>query len=267
MDDQSVHSRNIKLTIAFDGTEYSGWQRQNNAPTIQAEIEKKLGVMTGEDIVVHGAGRTDAGVHALGMTAHFKTSSLIACHAFQSGLNSLLADSIKILHVEDVDKDFHSRISARAKIYQYFFSTAELILPHRRFYCAHFPGPFDLDRSRLCLPYICGNNDFSSFEAVGSRDKAKITGRGATRQIFSVKLELIDPRMQEYIFEICGDGFLRKMVRNIIGTIIEVGQNRMEIENFVRLFELRDRAMAAPTAPACGLFLKNVFYDECWNAA
>ncbi|OKY76767.1 MAG: tRNA pseudouridine(38-40) synthase TruA [Desulfobulbaceae bacterium DB1] len=258
----SVHCRNIKLTVAFDGTDYAGWQRQNNAPTVQAALEKKLAVMTGENIVVHGAGRTDAGVHALGMTAHFKTSSAITCHAFQQGLNSLLAASIKILRVEDVSEDFHSRISAKAKIYQYFFSTGSLILPHRRLYCAHLPGPFDLDRACRCLPFIRGSKDFSSFEAVGSRDRAKVGGRGATRHIFSATLQINESCMDEYVFEICGDGFLRKMVRNIIGSVIEVGRNRMEVEDFVRLFELRDRAMAAPTAPACGLFLKNVFYDD-----
>lgn len=267
MGEQSVHLRNIRLILSFDGTDYSGWQRQSNARTIQGELEEKLAMMTGEKIVLHGAGRTDSGVHALAMTAHFVTRSAIACSSFRSGLNSLLADSIKVMQVEEADASFHSRISARAKIYQYYFTTAAIVAPHRRLYCAHLPGDFDLEAARRCLPYIVGRHDFSCFEATGSRDTAKIGGRGAWRQIFAVSLTPLAGPGPEYLFEICGDGFLRKMVRNIVGTLIEVGQQRMRVADFAVLLRQGDRSLAGPTAPACGLFLKQIYYDESWSAA
>lgn len=218
--------------------------------------------MTAETITLHGAGRTDAGVHALAMTAHFSTGSTIDSDAFKRGLNSLLPDSIKILLMEDVTESFHSRISAKAKLYRYFFSTEPIMPPHRRLYCSQLPGDFDLKRARQCLPYILGNHDFSSFEATGSRDLNKIGGRGAIRNILSVSLVPIETSPPEFLFEICGDGFLRKMVRNIVGSVIAVGQNRMDVEHFAALFKLKDRSLAAPTAPPCGLFLKKVFYEK-----
>ncbi|MBU0908459.1 MAG: tRNA pseudouridine(38-40) synthase TruA [Proteobacteria bacterium] len=267
MGEQSVNLRNIRLTLSFDGTEFSGWQRQTSARTIQGDLEEKLAMMTGEKIVIHGAGRTDSGVHALAMTAHFATYSSIACSSFRSGLNGLLTDSIKVMQVEEVDSSFHSRISARAKVYQYFFTTEKIVPPHRRYYCAHLPGDFDLEKARECLPLLLGRQDFSCFEATGSRDKRKIGGRGAWREIFSVSLTPVESPSPEYLFEICGDGFLRKMVRNIIGTLIEVGQQRMSVSDFADLLQKKDRSLAGPTAPACGLFLKKVYYDESWLAA
>ncbi|MBI4792463.1 MAG: tRNA pseudouridine(38-40) synthase TruA [Deltaproteobacteria bacterium] len=262
MGHHSVQLRTIKLTLSFDGTDFSGWQRQRNARTVQGELEEKIAVMTGEKCVIHGAGRTDAGVHALAMTAHFATGSSLSCSVFRRGLNGLLADSIKILMVEEVDPSFHARISARAKVYQYFFSTGEIVPPCRRFYCAHLPGPFDLERARQCLPHLLGLRDFAGFEAAGSRDRTKIGGRGALRRIFSASLSPVLNPAPEYLFEICGDGFLRKMVRNIVGTLIEVGQHRMDITDFANLLLLKDRSQAGPTAPACGLFLKEIYYDE-----
>ncbi|MBI5559173.1 MAG: tRNA pseudouridine(38-40) synthase TruA [Deltaproteobacteria bacterium] len=267
MGKQPLNLRNVKLTLSFDGTSFSGWQRQKNARTIQGELEDKLAIMTGEQTVVHGAGRTDAGVHALAMTAHFATSATISCFAFRRGLNSMLAESIRVQQVEDVDLSFHSRISARAKAYQYFFTTDELLPPCRRLYCAHLPGPFDMDRVACCLPYILGQHDFTSFEATGSRDREKTCGRGAIREIFAVSLSPVARPAREYVFEICGDGFLRKMVRNIVGTLIEVGQQRMTVNDFAGLLARKDRNLAGPTAPACGLFLKKVYYEEGCPAA
>jgi tRNA pseudouridine38-40 synthase len=264
MGEESVDLRNIRLTLSFDGTDFSGWQRQKNARTVQGDLEEKLAMMTGEQIVIHGAGRTDSGVHALAMTAHFATGSAISCLSFKSGLNSLLQDSIKIAQVEDVASSFHSRIAAKAKIYQYFFSTGEIMLPHRRLYCAHMPGSFDLEAARQCLPFILGRHDFSCFEAVGSRDRGKKGGRGAVREILHVSLSPVENPEPEYLFEICGDGFLRKMVRNIVGTLVGVGQRRMNVAEFAALFRTGDRSQAGPTAPACGLFLKKVYYDESW---
>lgn len=258
--------RNIKLTISFDGTSFSGWQRQRNAPTIQGVIEEKLALMTGEKICIHGAGRTDAGVHARAMTAHFASSATIPCHGLLKGLNSLLPDAVRIMAVEDVPASFHARMSARAKVYRYFFSTAAVVPATRRLYCAHYPGLFALTEVRECLEVVKGVHDFTSFEASGSRDRDMIGGRGAVREIYSLSLTPVDRQQEEYLFEICGDGFLRRMVRNIVGTLIEVGQNRLTVSGFADLLQKRDRSLAGPTAPACGLVLQKVYYEENWPA-
>ncbi len=264
MENTILQLRAIRLTLAYDGTGFCGWQRQKNDRTVQGELEEKLTRMTGEKIVLHGAGRTDSGVHALAMTAHFSTRSVISCASFKSGLNSLLDNSIKITEVKEVDSSFHSRIAAKAKIYQYYFSTEDIILPHRRLYCAHLPGSFDLERARQCLPFILGKHDFSCFEAVGSRDRGKKGGKGAVREILHASLAYFENPAKEYLFEICGDGFLRKMVRNIVGTLVEVGQKRMNADQFASLLRKGDRSEAGPTAPACGLFLKKIYYDKSW---
>lgn len=259
--------RNIKLTISYDGTSFSGWQRQQNAPTIQGAIEEKLALMTGEKICIHGAGRTDAGVHARAMTAHFASTTTIPCHGLLKGLNSLLPDAVRIMSVEEVSASFHARLSARAKVYRYFFSTAAVVPATRRLYCAHYPGYLALTEVRECLEVIKGVHDFTSFEASGSRDRDRVGGRGAVREIYSVSLTPVDSQQEgEYLFEICGDGFLRRMVRNIVGTLIEVGQNRLTVTGFADLLQKKDRSLAGPTAPACGLVLLKVYYGENWSA-
>lgn len=176
--------RKIKLIIAFDGTGLAGWQRQTNAVTVQGEIEKKLKVMTSEDVFLHGAGRTDAGVHSLAMPAHFVTGATIPTAAFKRGLNSLLPNAIRILSADDVPDSFHARIGAHVKIYRYYFTTAEVCLPARRLYCAHVPAMRSIEKIEQSLPLLKGVHDFSSFEAVGSRDVTREGGRGAIREIF-----------------------------------------------------------------------------------
>lgn len=253
--------RKIKLIIAFDGTGFAGWQRQPNAVTVQGEIEKKLKVMTSEEVFLHGAGRTDAGVHSLGMPAHFTTETTIPAAALKRGLNSLLPNAIRILSVEDVPDSFHARISAHVKIYRYYFTMAEVCLPTRRLYCAHVPGLRSIEQIEQCLPLLKGVHDFSSFEAVGSRDSAREGGRGAVREIFFVTVNCLDENKAEWYIDVCGNGFLRKMVRNIVGTLFEVGYSRMTVDDFSTVLEARDRNVAGPTAPACGLFLKKVYYE------
>jgi tRNA pseudouridine38-40 synthase len=254
--------RKIKLIIAFDGTVFAGWQRQTKAVTVQGEIEKKLKVMTSEEVLLHGAGRTDAGVHSLAMPAHFVTEATIPAAAFKRGLNSLLPNSIRILSVEDVPDSFHARIGAHVKIYRYYFTTAEVCLPTRRLYCTHVPAMRSIKQIEQCLPFLKGVHDFSSFEAVGSRDLTREEGRGAVREIFSATVNCLDENNAEWYIDICGDGFLRKMVRNIVGTLFEVGYGRMTVNDFLTVLNARDRNIAGPTAPACGLFLKKVYYEK-----
>ena len=218
--------RNIRLQIAFDGTHYSGWQRQNNAPTIQGAIEDALATMTTARVRLHGAGRTDAGVHARGMVANFATNATIPCEGFLAGLNSMLSTDIRILGVNEVPLEFHSRYSATGKTYCYSLFTGSVQLPSERLYCSHIPGELVPNRIRECLEYIRGTHDFSSFEGSGSRD----TKHG-------------------------------HMVRNLVGTLIEAGRKKITPRQFLSVLESRDRTQAGPTAPSCGLTMTKVWYE------
>lgn len=250
--------RNLKLTIAYDGTEYSGWQRQHTAVTIQGEIEKVLSRLCNTHIDLHGAGRTDAGVHALAMIAHFHTDSNITAPDFKRALNSILPGAIRITASEEVDNSFHSRFSATAKTYFYTIETAPVQDPFNRLFALHFPQQLDTEKINTCLNILTGTHDFASFEASGSRDTTLTTGRGSVRTIFTATLEKISPTSYRFTFK--GDGFLRHMVRNLVGTLLDVGRGRTTVEGFTTILAAKDRASAGPTAPAHGLFLQKVSY-------
>jgi tRNA pseudouridine38-40 synthase len=252
--------RTLLLLLAFDGTDFSGWQRQKGDTTIQGEIEAQLARMTGRAVTLHGAGRTDAGVHALGMTASFETDSAIPCQGFLKGLNSLLPPAIRILAVEEKEPGFHARFSARGKSYLYHLSCGGVGLPTRRLYTCHVSRPLALPPMRQCLALLVGEHDFAAFEAVGSRDLAYAGGRGSVRTIFRAELTVGAGLEPDLTIELAGDGFLRHMVRNIVGTLLEVGLGRMSPEDFAAVLAGRDRAAAGATAPARGLFLKEVYY-------
>lgn len=251
-------SRNIRLLVSYDGTAFSGWQRQRHDPTIQEEIERCLSLMTRENVDLHGAGRTDAGVHAEGMVAHFTTNSGITCHNFLRGLNSMLPGAIRILDSTEVDADFHSRFSAIGKRYQYKIFTGKIQPPQLRLYSLHINSDLYLPAIRQCMDQLEGTHDFASFENSGSRDKSICTGRGSVRTIY--KAELIEEPPFGLILQFTGDGFLRNMIRNLVGTLLEVGRKKRSVEEFAVVLQAKDRTMAAATAPAHGLFLKEVFY-------
>lgn len=254
--------RNIRLLIAFDGTAYNGWQRQQHVPTIQGALEDKLHILCGEPVKVHGAGRTDSGVHALGMVAHFQTSAAHPLSAFTNGLNSLLPFDIRILEVCEAPMDFHSRFFALAKTYRYDFFTGRLMLPTDRLYQAHLPCSFNLEAVQQCLQTLIGRHNFASFEASGSRDRLHKEGRGATRTIFQTDCKPKDKQLERWSIHITGDGFLRHMVRNLIGTLWFVGQEKISPSEFTGILHARNRCLAGPTAPACGLFLEQIYYDK-----
>lgn len=254
----SSQRRNIKLVIGYDGTEFSGWQRQKHDRTIQGEIEQRLTLMTGEQIDLHGAGRTDGGVHAEGMVANFLCDSTLPCRDLFRGLNSLLPGAIRIYRVEEAEPDFHARFSAIGKQYQYTIYTGLVQPPQLRLYSLHITGKIDTMAIDDCLRLIEGSHDFSSFENSGSRDKSNCSGRGATRTIS--KAELIMPLPCRLIFQFTGDGFLRNMVRNLVGTLLEAGRGKFPPEKFGEILAAKDRTMAGPTAPAHGLCLNTVFY-------
>ena len=252
--------RNIKLILAYDGTNYAGWQRQKNAATIQEVVEKKIQVMTGEHPVLHGAGRTDAGVHALGMAANFHTGAAIPVAGFREGLNSLLPEDVRIVEAHEMFPRFHARIDAKGKVYFYNVTAGPLQLPTERLYSAHIRDRLNLADMRACLSLLTGTHDFSSFEASGSRDLGYKKGRGAVRTIFSAALKEFDTAPQTLRLILSGDGFLRHMVRNIVGTLIEVGLGKLTVSMFAQVLAAKDRTMAGPTAPAKGLFLQEVIY-------
>ncbi len=254
-------TRNIRLLIAYDGTHFSGWQRQKNVPTVQGAIENCLAVITREHVHLQGAGRTDAGVHALGMTANFRTTARIPCPGLLKGLNSMLDPAIRILAAEEAEEDFHSRRSATGKTYRYTIFTGRIQSPLERLYTAHFPMHPNAEAIRLALHHIVGSHDFSSFEGSGSRDVTRTIGRGGVRTIYRAEFLAGTGRADIWFFRFTGDGFLRHMVRNLVGSLLPVGQGKITPDAFAALLGSQDRRLAGPTAPAHGLVLEQVFYE------
>ncbi len=251
------------MLIAFDGTGYCGWQRQKNGLSIQEELERVLSIICNADTILHSAGRTDAGVHAHGMSAHFTTTSRVDCPALQKGLNSLLPDAIRVLESSDQPADFHARYSALAKTYQYTIYSGKVLPPDRRLYTHHLRYDMDLNTIKYCLSELVGTHDFSSFEAAGSRDRSYTDGRGAVRTIY--RTELVEPEDSYLQMVFTGDGFLRHMVRNIAGTVLEVGGGKRSAEEFVEILRSKDRNRAGATAPSNGLSLLKVHYQKDWD--
>lgn len=253
--------RNIRLLITYDGSGYCGWQRQQQGEaTVQETLEIRLTQLCSEPITLHGAGRTDAGVHALGMVAHFHTNATVPLVAYHRGLNALLPPDIRILGAEQAPPDFHSRFSAYAKTYRYDFSTGPVQLPSNRLYQAHYPGPFNPGRLQTAFSHLVGTHDFSSFERSGSRDKQATTGRGAVRTLTRASCVPSLGTADQWSLRFTGDGFLRQMVRILTGTLIQIGQGKRGIDAMPAILAARDRTASGPTAPACGLFLEQIHY-------
>lgn len=254
--------RSVRLVIAFDGTVYKGWQRQKSVPTIQGVLEKNISLLCAEPVSLHGAGRTDAGVHALGMIAHFHTNAARPLSTFRHGLNSLLPTDIRILEATNVPMNFHSRYSALGKTYRYDFFTGKIMPPVRRLYETHFPCSFDLPDVQQCLKLLIGTHDFASFEGSGSRDPLKNKGRGPVRTIFRADCKPVTDTPRHFSFFVTGDGFLRHMIRNIVGTLLPTGKRKISPAVFADILHARNRNSAGPTAPAHGLFLQKIYYEE-----
>jgi tRNA pseudouridine38-40 synthase len=245
--------RNIKLTIEYDGTAYHGWQIQARDITIQEAIETALTTMTREKIRLSGSGRTDAGVHALGQTANFKTESTIPADAFFAGLNSLLPDDIVITACEDVDDDFHARFSAKIKTYQYRIFNRPIAIAIGRQYAWHIRKKLDVTAMQQAAKHIIGTHDFKSFEGTGSPRAHTI------RTVMHA--EFAEKEDGYLIFEITANGFLRYMVRNLVGSLVDVGLLKTTPEEFRQIFKAKNRDLAGATAPPQGLFLVNVSYE------
>lgn len=245
--------KTYKLTIEYDGSSYHGWQIQAGDITLQETLEKALSVMTKEAVRLAGSGRTDAGVHALGQTASFKTASTIPAEGFRAGLNSLLPDDIVILDCEEMPDDFHARFSAKAKTYQYRIYNQPLPVAVGRQYSWHVRKPLNIGAMNQGAGHIIGTHDFKSFEGAGSPKAHTV------RTVFHAIVEKTSEGF--VLFEITADGFLRYMVRNLVGTLVDVGMEKTTPEEFKEILEAGNRDRAGATAPAHGLFLVNVGYE------
>ena len=244
--------RNIKLTIEYDGKNYLGWQVQPKGPTVQGTIEEQLRRLTRETVHLISSGRTDAGVHAMGQVAHFKTQHPMDCPTLQRALNSLLPTDILILKAEEVDQDFHARKHCKSKVYEYRILNRVLRSVFHREHAWHIPQRLDLKEMRKATQRLIGEHDFSSFRSVGTPT------RTAVRKV--MRAEWKRSREGLLTFEIEANGFLKQMVRAIVGTLVEVGRKKVTPEDFGHILASKDRTKAGPTAPAHGLFLKEVEY-------
>jgi tRNA pseudouridine38-40 synthase len=246
--------KKFKLVIEYDGTAYHGWQRQKSDRSIQAEIEKALTVMTRQEITLAASGRTDAGVHALGQVAHFTCETAIEPAAFHLGLNSLLPDDIVIKTCENVPDTCHARYDARRKTYRYRILNRRVPTAVDNRYVWHIRQELQIGAMQAAAAQVVGQHDFKAFEGTGSPRTSTV------RTIFRARL---NQEPEGYlVFEIEGDGFLRYMVRNIVGTLVETGRGKITPKGFRTILESKDRDKAGATAPPQGLFLVSVEYED-----
>ncbi len=244
--------KNFKLVIEYDGTNYHGWQRQKKDRTIQGEIEQALLTISGHKITLIGSGRTDKGVHALGQTANFKCETHLGPDVFFRALNALLSDDIVIKSCETVDENFHARFNAKGKTYRYWIDNNALPKAIGRQYVWFIRHPLNYNAMNAAVQYLTGTHDFKAFEAAGSPRSS--SERTVTRA------EIIHSRNNHILFEIEANGFLRFMVRNIVGTLSEIGLGKRNADEIKTILLSCDRSQAGATAPAQGLFLVKVEY-------
>jgi tRNA pseudouridine38-40 synthase len=250
----------FRIVLAYDGTDFVGWQRQASGVSIQGLIEDALSELDGRPVAVAGAGRTDAGVHALGQVAGFSLERSIEPNAVLRALNARLPDAVRVLSAGAVDASFHPRFSAREKRYEYRIWNAPVADPFERRYAWHIHDPIDVDAMHAAAAMFEGRHDFAAFQSAGSAATTTV------RTIFKSTLSAagVDVRGGEsgrlITYEISGDGFLRHMVRAIVGTLVEVGRGRRRPEWIGEVIASADRGAAGPTAPPDGLFLVGVSY-------
>lgn len=271
--------RNIRLTLAYDGTDFHGWALQPNRPTIQGTLVDVASRLTGEKVFLLGAGRTDAGVHALGQTASFKTQSGLSPEEFLRAFNALLPASIRVLRCEEESPDFQPRWNALAKTYQYRIYRGKIVPPFDQRYVLHYPFPLDEEAMSKAASLFEGTHDFTAF-AASTAGEGEGKQKEPVREILSAAIARVargniwtqalppsagDGGGEELVFTVRGRSFLRFMVRKMTGTLLEIGRGRLAPEDIPRLFESRDRTAAGPTAPPQGLFLVEVEYPDKWS--
>ena len=252
--------RNIKLTIAYEGTGFHGWQFQPGLATIQGAINDVLRKITQEKITANGASRTDGGVHALGQVAHFKTGSALSAGEFLRSLNALLPPAIRIIAAEELGMDFHARWQTQAKTYRYRIWRGRVLPPFEYRRVLHYPWPLDEAAMAEAARFFEGEHDFTSFAASsGSEDDDR--DREMNRVIFSSEI-VRESGGKEIAYVVRGRSFLRYMVRKIVGTLIEVGKGSLAPADVARIFEQRDRSRSGPTVPPEGLYLVSIEYPD-----
>ena len=244
--------RNIKLTIEYDGKDFNGWQKQPNKLNIQGTIEQAIKCVTGEDVELNASGRTDAGVHALGQVANFKTNSKIPIEKFAIAINSRLKKSIVIKKAEEVDERFHSRLNCKKKTYRYIINNSEEGSAIYRNLETHIPQKLDISKMEQAIKYFEGEHDFKAFKASGTSSKSSV------RTIYEAK---IYQKGEKIFIELTGNGFLYNMVRIIVGTLVDVGMGKIKPEDIPQIINEGKRENAGKTLPPNGLYLLNVMYE------
>jgi tRNA pseudouridine38-40 synthase len=249
--------RNFKVVLAYDGSEFSGWQLQPDAPTIQGALASAIGRVTGEKVLPQGSGRTDAGVHALAQVASFAIESGIPAENLGKALNGNLPASIRVLEVVQVADGFHARKSARAKTYRYRVYRGTICPPFLARYVWHYPYPLDEDAMAAAGGWVIGEHDFTSFAAVDPE-------RGREQEMVSNVREIFASSWvrqgEEFVYNVRGTGFLHHMVRNLVGTFLLVGKGTLKPGDISEILGARSRSAAGATAPGNGLFLVGVEY-------
>lgn len=243
--------RNLKLTIAYDGTRLVGWQRQAKGDSVQGLLEDSLARFEGARVTVHGAGRTDAGVHALGQVASVQVTFDHDLATLTRALNAQLPEDVRVLSIDEVSPDFHARFSARSKTYRYQIRHGIIADPFERAFVWHMPERLEVDAMRAAAGVLVGTHDFSAFQSAGS---------GVHDTVRTMTQSELGDANGRLTYVITGDGFLRHMVRAIVGTLVEVGRGFREIDTMLSLLQGSARADAGPTAPPQGLFLVRVDY-------
>jgi tRNA pseudouridine38-40 synthase len=264
--------RNLCVVLAYDGTDFRGWQRQPGTPTIQECLERSIERVIGRPTHVWGSGRTDAGVHALGQVANFKTDCPIPGENLLKALNDILPPTVRVKEVREVSEAFHARYDVRAKTYRYRILQAPTCSPFLWRFVWHYPYPLRHEQMAAAAQLIEGEHDFTSFAAVESKEPearsqnsestiqdSKPPDKEMVRRIFSSQL-ILRPRTSMLIYDVRGSGFLHHMVRSIVGTLVEVGRGKLAPEDITRILAARERSRAGPTAPAQGLCLVKVEY-------
>jgi tRNA pseudouridine38-40 synthase len=241
--------KNYRVVLGYDGTDFRGWQRQPDGRTVQGVLEDAVRRITGKRAVVHGAGRTDAGVHALGQAANFRGSFKLTDEVLLRALNAVLPADVRVFSLAEAPAGFHARRSARSKTYRYRIVRAPQPSPLDRRYVLHWPYPLRLGKMRRAAGLFVRTDDFSAFSSNRDRSPVRTVTRSELRQ-----------RGDEIVYTIEASGFLRYMVRTIVGTLLEVGRGRLEPEAIEAIFRRRDRSLAGPTAAAKGLTLIRVDY-------
>lgn len=247
--------RRIRITVSYDGTNYHGWQVQPELATIQGTLESVLAQIEGAPVHAEASGRTDAGVHALAQVAAFHLANPIPVENLRRAMNRLLPRDIRVLSAEEAAPDFHPRFGARAKTYEYRILRSEICGPFDRFYVYHHPYPLDERKMIELAPLLEGEHDFTAFAA---SDEADELGRSKVRRIFSSRLTRSEERL---IYRVRGSGFLKHMVRNIVGVLLEAGKGNLSRDDFEARLTPGCGIPAGPTAPARGLFLVSVEYE------